>query len=339
MNESIFYHSQPILSYKRLYNLICHLRGKGKTYHFTKKAIELGIKYKKVSTIILVRYKEDLKGLTDGWWDIVAHLFPDYSFQTTKRVVYANNGLEKFPIAEFIPLREYIRAKRTPRPYVKMIWFDEFLNEENDYLENEMKAFMSICDSVIRNRDDCKVILTSNTITMLNPYFEYFGITKLEGQFTKGLHDSIVEFVAKDDEFIEFRKNTTFGSTIDGTEYGGFALEGKFLLDDTTNVLPNPKGTYHYLFDLVLHGVFISVYNVNCLMYFAVSKDRCKKSFTPYLDDAKNNGAIYQKKDFRIYDSIMGRVLRDEVMYENLKIKNEVLDIVKWKMNVTSQNR
>lgn len=338
--KDIFYNSQRILSYKRLYNMICHLRGKGKTYHFTKKCIELGIKARKVSFVVLARYKEDIIAMKDSWWQIVEHLFPEYHFLTSARIIYAYNEKEKFPIGEFIALNQYVRAKKTPRPYVKLIWFDECLNEEMDYLANEIDAFISICDSVIRNRDDCRVVLTSNTISMLNPYFEYFGITALNSQFTKGKHDSVVEYVAPNDPFIEYRKQTTFGQTIKDTSYGQFAIEGKFMLDDTTNVVGKAKGNYHYLWTIVLHDLCIGVYSVNCLTYFKEEKlTDTKQKFTPYLDDARNNGAIYQKKDFGIFERIATVVTRDEVMYETLKVKNEILIMVRWKLGCLSANQ
>lgn len=337
---NIFYNSQRIFSYKRLYNLICHLRGKGKTYHFTMKCIELGIKYKRLSFVILTRYKEDIVTMKDSWWVIVEHLFPQYHFLTSSRIIWAYNEKEKFPIGEFIALNQYVRAKKTPRPYVKMIWFDEFLNEEMDYLTNEIDAFINICDSIIRNRDDVRVVLTSNTISMLNPYFDYFGITSLNSQFTKGLHNSIVEFVNPNDPFIEYRKNTAFGKTIKDTDYGKFAIEGKFMLDDNTNVVGKAKGNYHYLWSVTLHNINIGIYSVNCLMYFKEEKaNDTKQKFTPYLDDARKNGAIYQKKDFGIFERISTAVCRDEVMYESLKIKNEILLLVRWKMGCLASNQ
>ena len=99
-----------------------------------------------------------------------------------------------FPIGEFIALRDYMRAKRKPRPKVRIIFFDEFLNEENDYLKNEIKAYLSVCDSIIRNRDNVRCYLVSNHISVLNPYFNYFGIYQLGKRFTRGKHDSLLEF-------------------------------------------------------------------------------------------------------------------------------------------------
>ena len=226
MKNDIWYSAHQLFTYKRLYNLIVGVRGHGKTYDISKRCIEKGIEQKKISFVVLVRYKEDIKVIKDDWWRVVEHLFPEYDFYTKKNVIYASNKLETFPIGEFLSLAQYTRAKRTPRPYVKYIFFDEFLNEDNDYLPDEINKFLSICDSIIRNRNDVRVILISNTISVINPYFNYFGFNRLTSRFTRGRYNSLLEFTDSEN-FIEYRKTTQFGSSIVGTEYGEFALMGK----------------------------------------------------------------------------------------------------------------
>lgn len=330
MNK-IFYSSQPILSYKRLYNFICGVRGHGKTYDTTRLVIKTSLKSKKISFVVLVRYKEDYKAIKDCWWEIVEHLFPEYTFCSVGKIIYAQNELEKFAIGEFVCLTEYVRAKKVPRPHVKYIVFDECLNEENDYLPKEITKFQSVCDSIIRNRNDVRVILISNTISVINPYFDYFGITRLEKRFTKGEHNSIVEFTDAE-EFIEYRKQTKFGASIKDTEYGNFAIKGEFILDDYTNVIPKPPNTYHYLYDIVLDGERMSVGMVNNLLYFSSSKDLNKKAFTPYVEDAKHYNALYCEKTFRNFAHIKKYFLNNLVMYESLKIKNIIILFIQFLM-------
>lgn len=334
LENSIFYTTQPIFSYKRLYNFICGVRGHGKTYDTTRICIEIGLKYKRLSFVVLCRYIEDFKDMKEGWWEIVEHLFPEYSFSTIGKIIYASNGLEKFPIGEFICLSSYVRAKKKPRPYVKMIVFDECLNEDCDYLDNEINKFLSVCDSIIRNRDDVRVVLISNTISVINPYFNYFGITKLEKRFTKGLHNSIVEFTDSED-FIKYRKQTKFGASITDTSYGNFAIKGQFILDDMTNVLKKPNSPTHILYNIVLNGLNIQVSMVNNLLYFSLSKDETRRSFTPYVEDAKTGNAMYCDKTFRHFKNIKKYFLHNLVLYETLKIKNEIIMFMQFLMGGT----
>lgn len=326
----MYYNIHDLRTYNRLHNLIVGVRGHGKTYCLTDLCIKTGLEQKNISFIVLTRYKEDIKDLKDGWWDIVAHLYPDYMFYSKRNIIYAKNSLETFPIGEFIALRDYMRAKRKPRPYVKIIFFDEFLNEENDYLPNEIKAYLSVCDSVIRNRDNVRCYLVSNHISVLNPYFNYFGFIQLGSRFTRGKHDSLLEFTDSE-QFIEYRKSTKFGSSIDGTEYGEYAMQGKFLLDDMTNVSKVPDGECHHQFNLMLEGQLIEVCLVSNLLYLRKCKDQTAIAYTPYVDDAVL-GAIFCTKNLNHFDFIVNKFVRDEIMYESLTIKNAVINFVRFKM-------
>lgn len=329
----MWYNAHNLLTYKRLYNMIVGIRGHGKTYDTTKRCIDLGLKEKKLSFVVLVRYKEDILFVKDGWWCIVEHLYPQYKFHSSRRLIYATNTQtnESFVIGEFVALSEYMRVKKTPRPYVKIIFFDEFLNEENDYLNDEVsQKFMSVCDSIIRNREDVRVILVSNTITLINPYFAYFGIKKLTGRFTKGEHNSIVEFTDSE-EFKRYRATTKFGSTIVGTTYGDYALSGAFMLDDMTNVIENPPfKTKHYLFNIVLNENNIEVSLVNGLLWFDSCNDYTRRSYTPYVENAKMYHSTYCEKTFRYFKMIQKYFMKNMVMYRSLIIKNAIIEFMQY---------
>ena len=326
----MYYNCHDLLTYNRLYNMVVGVRGHGKTYCYTKKCLDIGLEQKKISFVVLVRYKEDINAIKDDWWSIVEHLYPDYIFYSQRNIIYAKNSLETFPIGEFIALKQYMRAKRKPRPNVRIIFFDEFLNEENDYLPNEINAFTNICDSIIRNRDNVRCYLVSNHISVINPYFNYFGIYQLGKRFTRGQHDSILEFTDSA-EFIEFRKTTKFGQSIAGTEYGDYAMLGRMLLDDMTNVSKLPDGSCHHQFNLILEGIPMEVCMMDNILYIRKSKDKTAVAYTPYVDDAVL-GAIFCTKSLTHFDFIVNKFTNDEIMYESLEIKNAIINFVRFKM-------
>ena len=173
-------------------------------------------------------------------------------------------------------------------------------------------------------------MLVSNTITLLNPYFAYFGINKLTGRFTKGLHNSLVEFTDSE-EFMKFRKTTKFGSSIEGTDYGNYALSGAFMLDDMTNVIENPPfKTKHYLFNIVLNENNIEVSLVNGLLYFTKSNDYTRRSYTPYVENAKLYHSTYVEKTFRYFKMIQKYFMENKVMYQSLIIKNAIIEFIQY---------
>ena len=328
----MWYNAQQLLSYKRLYNVIVGIRGHGKTYDSVNRLIDTGIREKKLSFVVLVRYIEDIMFIKNSWWSIVEHLYPNYEFYSVRRLIYARDKTknETFVIGEYVALSEYMRVKKTPRPYVKFILFDEFLNEENDYLQDEIDKFMSVCDSIIRNRNDVRVLMVSNTITLINPYFSYFGINKLNGRFTKGLHSSIVEFTDSE-EFKKYRMKTKFGESIAETRYGNFALSGAFMLDDMTNVIEKPPyKTKHYLFNIVLNENNIEVNLVNGLLFFSKSNDYTRRSYTPYVENAKTYCSTYVEKTFRYFKMIQVYFMKNKVMYQSLVIKNAIIEFMQY---------
>ena len=172
--------------------------------------------------------------------------------------------------------------------------------------------------------------LVSNHISLINPYFNYFGFIQLGKRFTRGQHDSLLEFTDSK-EFTEFRKKTKFGASVMGTDYGDYAMLGKMLLDDMTNVSQIPDSQFHHQFNILLEGQLIDVGMVENLLYLKKSKDRDAIAFTPYVDDAVN-GAIFCTKNLNHFEYICDMFMADKIMYESLSIKNAVINFVRFKM-------
>lgn len=328
----MFYSSHQILTYKRIYNYIVGERGVGKTYNFTKLGIAEGIKTKQKSFVWVRRYEadiDDIKG--DFTKDMEANNeFPNYTFECIKGNIIARNIVtqEKFIIGELIALSLYQRKKSKPRPFVKYIVFDEFIAEDGtSYLDNEVYKFINLCDTIIRHRKNVRAFLLGNAVSMVNPYFAYHNIHDLSKNFTKGKY-YVVENCDYQ-EFREMRRKTAFGKSIDGTKYGDYAIDNKFLLDDTSDVMAKPKGKEDIEFNLLLNDKLISVSSINNLYYFAKSKDVSFRTYTPYVDDAKKSNAIFIDSRSNILKNIVAMFLDGRTIYQSLQVKNEIQIIVR----------
>lgn len=73
------------------------------------------------------------------------------------------------------------RIKSTGYPDIKNILFDEFIAEGLPMV-NEFSRFRSILSTIIRNRNDVKIVLCGNTINKHNIYFNEFGLKKTKYQ-------------------------------------------------------------------------------------------------------------------------------------------------------------
>lgn len=323
----MYYSSNKIDTYQRLFNFVVGLRGVGKTYHFTYKCIKKGIENKKPSFVWVRRMISDLDAIKSTWMDDVAHEFPDYIIESESNAVFARskkNTKERYCIGFFVALSDYIRAKSRPYPYVEYIVFDEFLLEDGKYLPNETNKFLNLCDSIIRNRENCKVYLIGNASSMLNPYFDLFKVSgnELINNFVKGKH-----YVIENTDYEEFKQarlNSKLGQVIRDTDYGRYSIDNKFILDDTTDICKMPTGQKEMLFNLRLNDKLIAVYMINGLLYFGKGYDETYVTYTFYPQDAKKYGCIYQTNKSVRLKSLIKDFLSGMCQYEDLKIKNEI---------------
>ena len=79
------------------------------------------------------------------------------------------------PCIHTFVLKQSSRYKSTGYPNIKYILFDEFIDENAEYLPREVNKFSSILSTIIRDRDNVRIIMLGNP-TPDCPYFEYYGL-------------------------------------------------------------------------------------------------------------------------------------------------------------------
>lgn len=74
---------------------------------------------------------------------------------------------------------------------MKRLLFDEFQSENNRYCSNELTKFISLRTSIARGKGEqtryLPVIMLSNPVSLLNPYYVSFGISDRLQENTKFL--------------------------------------------------------------------------------------------------------------------------------------------------------
>lgn len=331
IDKSIYYNLTKIKTYNRLYSFIVGTRGVGKTYALTTECIKIGLKYKCCSFVWIRRRINNIEEIKQKWWIDVEKDFPEWQFYNIKNDVYAKNieTEESFIIGCFGAISDAVNFKSSPKPYVKIVVFDEFMAEDcgSSYLNNEVNIFLNMLDSIIRLRD-VKVYLLGNAVSVLNPYFDWLGITEddLDNNFSKGKTWALEN--ADYEEFKEVRRNSAFGKSIEGTKYGSYSIDNKFLLDDRSDVMECPKGNKEMMYNLRLHDKLIAVYRINGMLYFDEGRDECFRTYSCYPQDAKTYACIYIDKYHPTMRYITKLFLQNVCMYKNLKIKNEIQKLV-----------
>ena len=142
------------------------------------------------------------------------------------------NVIEKDVCGYSLALSKVRQYKSVAFPKVKYIFLEEFIDENNKYIKNEVENLISIIETIARLRF-VQVICLGNLITKYNPYFTYFNINyDSEKEFIKDKKKGILVHTFKSLEYRRKKKETPFAKLIEGTEYGCFILNNSNILDN-----------------------------------------------------------------------------------------------------------
>ena len=325
MENNVFYNYGPIDSYKRGLNIIVGERGVGKTYGAKRKILKKYIENGEQA--VWIRRKDAEVRLTKDRFmgDIEAdpvlegHTFIIEGYILYEKVEDEKGHVIKKPVVFFIPLSTYEHYKSASYHRVTTMVFDEFMTKER-YLSDEVFKFFDIMETVFRHRDG-KVYMLGNSLSVINPYFEHFGIhIANDSRFIKS--DRWVVENCDNAKFRNFKKDTFVGQLTKDSIYSQYALDNDFVLDDMTNV-SEYTGNRNFMYNLMLNGLHIGVYNCNNMLYFA--EPLAGKTYTIYVDDCVKSGAFALDKKAMHITRIYRYFIRGMVMYKTMAIKNEIV--------------
>ena len=241
-SPSLFWDIRVPKSYNALFNFIVGMRGNGKTYGTKKEAIKQFLKDKS-QFIYLRRYKEELKKVKHKYFDDILEEFPGVELTCKNGNFYINGELAGYTQA----LSTSKIEKSNPFPLVNMIIFDEFIIDKGvyHYLPDEVTYFLEFYSTVARQRD-VTVWFLSNAITMVNPYFTYFNIHYPTAKNKIWRNNEILLQITDNPQLVEKMRKTRFGSIVDGTQYGKYAIENEFFRDNYTFVEKRSPNSEYY---------------------------------------------------------------------------------------------
>lgn len=266
MDKNIWYSYNKVLSYHAMLNFIIGERGVGKSYGI-KKYVLNRFKKKNKQFIYLRRYDTELrKSLKDDEFfkDIcLDEVFKNDSFYVRGDKFYMNDQVCGYAI----PLSKASIYKSVPFPNVDTIIYDEFLIDNNTYhyIPDEPEKTLDFIETVGRLRD-IQVFLLGNSISQVNPYFDYFNISLPYNSDIKTFKNGLILInYIKNEAYRKIKKESKFGTLIEGTKYGEYAIENKFVKDNNNFIKKkNPKSKFFFNIIINKHtyGVWMD-YNSN----------------------------------------------------------------------------
>lgn len=332
MKHNLYYDPNDLLSYNRILNFLIGARGIGKSYGFKKYPINRFLRHGE-QFIYVRRYKTELRKVSN-YFDDIKQEFPDEKFEIKRgREFWINNKLAGWAI----PLSTWQSEKSNAYPDVATIIFDEFIREKDNsgYIPNEVEALLNLMDTVFRDRDNVRCICLSNAVTVVNPYFLYFGLTPdIDRRFNS--YKNIVIEIPDSRDFSDMRRRTKFGSLIDGTEYGDMSLDNEFVNDSDVFLERRDKDS-RYQFSIVYKGMTIGIW-VNPdigLMYLSNDHDPSSKfAYALTTEDLKENVMLLTgwRKNYHLL-KMVSAFKKGYLRFDNQVLRTVGYEIFK-KMNI-----
>lgn len=249
----MFYDYSRILSYNAFVNILIGERGVGKTYGASKFVVKQFLN-KDEQFAYIRRYKTELRQAVPQFFSSIINNneFPEAELTTKGKHFYCNGEI----CGHAMTLATAQDLKGTNFDKVKTIIFDEFIIETGQrktYLNDEVFTFLNLLESVGRMRD-IRVFMLGNAVTITNPYFLYFDLTLPYNNdiklFKNGL--ILVQYM-KNEEYREAKRKSKLGQLTEGTSYGDYAIENKFVMDNRT-FIEKKSGSAKFVFAFKFKG-------------------------------------------------------------------------------------
>lgn len=332
MEHNLYYDPNDLLSYNRILNFLIGARGIGKSYGFKKYPINRFLKYGE-QFIYVRRYKTELRKV-GNYFDDIAQEYPDTKFEIKKGREFWIDGKRA---GWAIPLSSWQSEKSNAYPNVSTIIFDEFVREKDNsgYIPNEVEALLNLMDTVFRDRENVRCVCLSNAVTVVNPYFVYFGLMpNIEKRFNA--FKNIVIEIPDSSAFSDMRRETKFGSLIDGTDYGDMSLDNEFTNDSDVFIEKRNKES-RFQFSVIYKGMTLGIWvNVELgLMYLSTDHDPSTKHiYALTTEDLRENVMLLTgwRKNYHLL-KMVGAFKKGWLRFDNQVIRTVGYEIFK-KMNI-----
>lgn len=336
VDTNIFFDIKRTLTHNCLFNFIVGSRGVGKTFAFKKWAIEDFLKTG-AQFVYVRRYEKEASDSTSSFWRDIAAMFPDHIFTVKGRKFYIDHEVAGYSIV----LSTAKIKKSVSYPDVNKICFDEFLIEKGvyRYLTDDVGTFLNLYETIARpgsGHCDVTVFFMANAITWTNPYFLYFKVRPPKKKDKNGKSiwkrsDILVE-MTDGNGFTDHKRATRFGQIIDGTPYGDYSIDNKFLLDDDVFIeKKSPVARYYFTFKFKggTYGVWGDL-NEGKLW---VSKDVDPSAIPVYALTLKDHSpnTIFTRRILSIgrFKTFVEYYKQGQVYFESLDLKNITYDAIR----------
>ena len=314
-------------------------RSAGKTTWFNRYFLKR-FKENNEKFLLLYRYKYEIDDCVDKFFkDIHGLFFPTDDFRAVnKNQIYKELIFNNKSCGYAISLNSADMIKKYSHLFsdVTRILFDEFQSENNSYLPDEIKKFISVHTSVSRGHG-CQsryvpVFMISNNVNILNPYYCELSISErlqADTKFLKG-NGWVLEQGFNESAMLA-QQNSIFMKAFSSNTYALYSSTRSYLYDDTA-FIEKLTGASRYICTLRYDGNDYSIreYSNEGFLYCDNSVDKSYKIRVAVNADDMIPDYVMQSPS----DSMVA-VLRKffncgRFRFKNLQCKKAVINMLKY---------
>ena len=250
--NSIRWTRRKLLSYGAFLSMAVGARSIGKSYQGKDWAISKWITRRKTTKWVM-RYQTELdKALHEA--DFMGGLMEKYALMGWQ-IYYDDNGCyiryvpdgadeREIPWDKFMAFSTMSERaiKAAEDRSCELIVYDEFIPlPGTPLIKEEVTRFLEYVLTIYREREGGRILMLSNNVTPISPYFSYFHAhLPPKGEFYHDKARGIVIENCRNDAFAEYMRKTSFGRLVAGTDYAAYAIENESMLDLHTFVADRP---------------------------------------------------------------------------------------------------
>lgn len=342
-----YYRYDKLYSYNAMIMMLCGGRGLGKTYGAKLKHLKKAVRSGGQEQFIYVRRRlEELKSAKQTFFVDIDHLFPGYD----KRVEGVNGLMRKrlkrrkgesenafnkrqkkeewFIVCWFVALSVVQNIKSSSFKLSTAIIFDEFILEEStagDYLPNEVEALMNFYNTVDRFQDKTILLMLSNSVSIMNPYFAYWDIEPDRlPEFSVHSEGDIVCHFPDAEDYQNSVYQTRFGKFIRRTmpEYADYAVGNKFRDANNSLLLDKPStAKYKYTVE-AREGSFSVWYDMPSGFFYVMTRKVGNERILTLVPESMAHGKIRVTLAEPVLKSLKAAFNRGKVVFDKPFTRN-----------------
>lgn len=317
-------------------------RSAGKTTGFIKEMLE---DYHNNGHMCMLLYR-DIDECAGGWEEFqkVINLYPELGERVETvpkcRGLYHMMMLDGKVLGYCVSLKRPNKFKKhAPADLDKIynIYMDETTSEEGDYLPNEISNLQSVLITVARGGGEqsryVRVILSGNPVNIMNPYYIFFGLhlrllpntKKIKGKGWVGVFD-----VNQGSQQAMMENATLKVFREKNTKQMSYAMNGDFLVDDSSFIGKAPTGGFRYWFTMKYEGNY---YGCRCywqtgILYFTQRYDKNFGEVFVFKETDHGDTMQLLMKGSKLHKGLKDAYANGAIKYDSFETKQIVYDIL-----------